>query len=130
MEFLKIKETCLYLNDLEAAKAFYHDKLDLPVISYVEQKHIFFRVGSSVLLCFNPDDSRLKTSPPGHFGGGKQHLAFEVTKEYYEKAKEILTSKQIEITDKVTWPGGAESFYFEDPEGNVLEILPDKGIWD
>lgn len=60
MKFLKIKETCLYIRDLERAKKFYHETLELPLISYVEGKHIFFRAGDSVLLCFNPDDSKNK----------------------------------------------------------------------
>jgi catechol-2,3-dioxygenase len=34
------------------------------------------------------------------------------------------------ITDTVIWKSGTESFYFEDPAGNVLEVVPDKGIWD
>lgn len=129
MEFVKIKETCLYLHDLEQAKKFYHEILELPLISYLPGKHIFFKAGSSVLLCFNPEDSRLKLSPPAHFGGGKQHFAFEVSDQNYEKSKQWLQGKGITITDEVAWPGGKKSFYFEDPEGNVLEIVPEKGIW-
>lgn len=130
MNFLKIKETCLYIHDLEQARKFYHEVLELPLISYAEGKHIFFRAGSSVLLCFNPEDSKLKTSPPAHYGGGKQHFAFEVTQHEYESAKAWIERKGIRITDTVTWKSGLESFYFEDPEGNVLEIVPENGIWD
>ena len=130
MNFTKIKETCLYINDLELAKEFYHDKLELPVISYVPARHIFFRAGESVLLCFNPEDSKKKVSPPAHYGGGNQHFAFEVSVSDYEKAKAWIEGKGISITEKVVWQSGAESFYFEDPEGNVLEIVPAEGIWD
>lgn len=130
MNFIKIKETCLYIKDLERAREFYHEILELPLISYVEGKHIFFRAGSSVLLCFNPDDSKLKTSPPAHYGGGKQHFAFEVSNVDYQSAKAWITRKGIRITDTVTWKNNTESFYFEDPEGNVLEIVPEAGIWD
>ncbi|HEY4652991.1 MAG TPA: VOC family protein [Cyclobacteriaceae bacterium] len=130
MRFLKIKETCLYVRDLERARSYYHDLLELPVIDYLPDKHLFLRVGSSVLLCFNPEDSRQKTSPPAHFGGGKQHLAFEVTDEDYDLVREELERKGIAITDRITWKSGKESVYFEDPEGNVLEILPQNGIWD
>jgi catechol-2,3-dioxygenase len=129
MNFIKIKETCLYVRDLERVKKFYHEILELPVISYVPGKHIFFTAGSSVLLCFNPEESKKKTSPPGHFGGGKQHFAFEVAGREYPQAKEWIIKKGITITDTVIWNSGIESCYFEDPEGNVLEILPDKGIW-
>jgi catechol 2,3-dioxygenase-like lactoylglutathione lyase family enzyme len=130
MKILKIKETCLYIADLEKARYFYHEVLGLPVISYVKEKHIFFRAGTSVLLCFNPEDSRFKKSPPAHFGEGKLHFAFEVPEQDYQKTKEELQSKGISIIDEVTWESGQTSFYFEDPAGNVLEVLPDTGIWD
>jgi len=129
MNIRQIKETCLYFHDLEKAKAFYHELLELPIISYVREKHIFFQAGSSVLLCFNPDDSRIKKSPPGHYAEGKYHFAFEVAAEEYEKHKREILSKGINIIDKVIWETGQESFYFEDPEGHVLEIVPE-GIWN
>ena len=101
MNFIKIKETCLYISYLEIAKAFYHGVLELPIINYVEDKHLFLRAGNSVLLLFNPEDSRKKKSLPAHFGGGKQHFAFEVPLSDYEKAKQELKSKGIKITDEV-----------------------------
>jgi catechol 2,3-dioxygenase-like lactoylglutathione lyase family enzyme len=129
MKFIKIKETCLYVSDLELARKFYNEVLELDIISYVKEKHIFFKAGTSVLLCFNPEDSKNKTSPPAHYGGGKQHFAFEVSDLEYPIAKEWIRKKGIKITDEVTWASGKKSFYFEDPEGNVLEIVPDKEIW-
>lgn len=130
MKFHKIKETCLYIHDLEKAKAFYHDLLALPIINYVSGKHLFLRVGESVLLLFNPEDSKQKKSPPAHFGGGKQHFAFEISDKNYEEAKTEMEEKGMAIIDEITWPSGKKSFYFNDPEGNVLEILPENGIWD
>jgi catechol 2,3-dioxygenase-like lactoylglutathione lyase family enzyme len=130
MKFTKIKETCLYVRDLEKARNFYHEILELPVINYVPGKHLFLRAGHSVLLLFNPEDSRLKTSPPAHFGGGKQHFAFEVSEENYAAARTEIVSRGISLLEEVTWKSGKKSFYFNDPEGNVLEIVPDTGIWD
>ncbi len=130
MEFVKIKETCLYVNDLKGAREFYHGLLGLPVIDYAEGKHLFLRAGASVLLLFNPEDSKLKTSPPAHFGGGKQHFAFEVGASEYQRSKREIEAKGIGIIDEVTWKSGKQSFYFNDPEGNILEILPEGGIWD
>lgn len=130
MNFKKIKETCLYVQDLERCKRFYHDTLGLELISYVVGKHAFFRAGDSVLLCFNPEDSRTKKSPPPHYGGGKQHFAFEVPTADYNDAKTEIQQKGIVIIDEVTWQSGERSFYFNDPEGNILEIIPDRGIWD
>ena len=130
MNFIKIKETCLYVEDLEQIKEFYHVQLGLPIIYYDPGKHIFFKLASSVLLFFNPDHSKRKVSPPGHFGGGKQHVAFEVKTSEYTDAKQKIKSKGITVIDEVVWKSGHESFYFEDPAGNILEIVPDEGIWD
>jgi catechol-2,3-dioxygenase len=139
MNLIQIKETCIYSSDLEAARQFYHQRLGLEVISYVRGKHIFFRAGTSVLLCFNPDDSKEKKSPPPHYSHGRYHFAFEVAAEEYEKHKSEIISKGIPIVDTVVWDSGPrsaegsakaqqESFYFEDGLGNILEIVP-AGIW-
>lgn len=127
-EIIKIKETCLYIKDLETARDFYHKKLGMEIIHYEENKHAFFRAGSSVLLCFNPDDSRHKKSPPPHYAEGNQHYAFEVSKEDYETVKAKIKALDIRIIDQLVWKNGQESFYFNDPEGNVLEFVPE-GVW-
>jgi catechol 2,3-dioxygenase-like lactoylglutathione lyase family enzyme len=127
---IKIKETCLYIHDLDRALKFYHELLELPVINFEKGKHLFLRAGESVLLIFNPDDSRMKKSPPAHFGGGKQHFAFEVQAGDYETTKQKILNKNIPIIEEVIWKSGAKSFYFNDWDGNVLEILPARGVWD
>ncbi len=130
LNFKQIKETCIYVSDLQSIHNFYSQTLELPVINYLENKHIFFRAGNSVLLFFNPDDSSKKKSPPAHYATGKQHFAFEVREDDYENTKRLLLSKGVTITEEVTWKSGKKSFYFEDPAGNVLEVVPDKEIWD
>lgn len=129
MNIRQIKETCIYTTNLPAAREFYHDLMGLPIIGEVEGKHIFFRAGSNILLCFNPADSQLKKSPPAHFSEGKYHFAFEVLPDEYEQHKQEIIQKGITITDTIVWKNGQESFYFNDPFGNVLEIVPE-GIWD
>jgi catechol 2,3-dioxygenase-like lactoylglutathione lyase family enzyme len=128
MNFTQIKETCIYSRNLPAMKEFYHGLLGLPVIGEVEGKHVFFRAGNSVLLCFNPDDSRLKVSPPPHYAEGKYHFALEVAAHEYHAHKEKIKALGVAITDTLLWSNRLESFYFNDPAGNVVEIVPE-GIW-
>jgi catechol 2,3-dioxygenase-like lactoylglutathione lyase family enzyme len=130
MRILQIKETCIYVHDLALAKKFYHELLGLQIINYQAGKHLFLRAGCSVLLLFNPEDSKKKDSPPAHFGGGKQHFAFEVNADEYSNVKLEIQEKGITIIEEATWKTGQKSFYFNDPEGNVLEILPNTGIWN
>ena len=125
----QIKETCLYSLDLEKAETFYKDILELDLIGKKPGKHVFFKVGNDVLLLFNPDDSKVKTHLPGHYARGKQHIAFEVSNEDYHKIKSDLISKGVEITHEENWRGDILSFYFEDPDGHVLEVM-NEGLWD
>jgi len=129
VEIIKIKETCLYTNDLELAKAFYHGKLGLPVIGMVKNRHVFFRAGGSVLLCFNPESTINDDKVPPHYAHGNQHLAFEVKPSKYQSWKDKLKELEILITHEHTWPNGKKSFYFNDPENNVLEII-EEGMWE
>lgn len=129
IEFSQIKETCLYCSDLDKTEDFYHGKLGMPVISKVDHRHIFFRAGSSVLLCFLPEITKNEQQLPPHFAYGKQHIAFETDQENYAAWKELIQEKNISITHEQKWKDGLQSFYFEDPDGHVLEIIPN-GIWE
>ena len=54
------------------------------------------------------------------------HLAFEIPSEYYEEELERFQSKGMVIRER-SWPDTldwrARSFFFYDPEGNVIEII-------
>ena len=123
-----IKETCLYVNDLQKTKEFYHDTLGFPLISLVEGRHVFFRAGESVLLCFLPEATKNEENLPPHYAEGKMHLAFEVDGAEYEQWKNKIKELDIPITHEEKWGEKYQSFYFDDPDGHVLEIVP-KGMW-
>ncbi|EMR02918.1 VOC family protein [Cesiribacter andamanensis] len=125
----QIKETCLYVTDLERTREFYEGILELPVIGKVDHRHIFFRAGRSVLLCFIAEASRKSGQLPPHWAKGKQHIAFEVAAPDYEACKARLAGLGIAITHEEEWPNGLRSFYFEDPDGHVLEVVP-AGLWE
>jgi len=128
MDILQIKESILYCADLEQTRDFYSRIMKFPVITYVENQHVFFGAGRSVLLCFNPEASKVKVSPPPHFATGPQHIAFEVDLEEYEEWKKHIQDERIIIIDEIKWENGFLSFYFLDPDKHVLEIIQ-KGFW-
>ena len=129
MNITQIKETCLYVDNLDKAEQFYHGLMEFPLISKVEDRHAFFRCGTSVLLCFLPEVTENEPTLPPHFAEGKQHIAFEVARSDYEQTKAKLLDKGLGITHIQDWGDGLESFYFDDPFGHVLEVVP-KGIWE
>ncbi len=129
MEFTQIKETVLYVRDLERTRAFYNEKLELPVVSFIEESHVFFRAGTSMLLCFLPEKTKVKEDPPPHYAEGNIHLAFEAKPEDYRAWKERVKERNIPIEQVHHWKKGTrESFYFRDPDGHLLEIL-EGNIW-
>lgn len=127
--FTQIKETCLYVQDLERTRAFYEAKLGLECFSEVAGRHIFFRAGSSVLLCFIAEATKHDKSLPPHFANGRQHFAFECTKEDYDAWRNKIPAQGITVLQDVEWPRGGRSFYFHDPDMHVAEII-EQGIWD
>ena len=129
LQFTFIKETCLYVKDLEKTKVFYHHLLGLEIISHVPENHIFFRAGNSVLLCFNPEKSKYKTHIPHHFGHGELHFAFEVASSHYDASLDFIKNLQIKIEHEEIWSNKTRSFYFRDPDNHCVEIV-EEGMWD
>src|SRR4051794_12859058 len=129
MNILRIKETCLYVMNLEKTKAFYSDQLELPMISFVQGRHVFFRAGESVLLCFAAEATLKETRLPPHGAKGSIHFAFEVSKEEYNHTMQQVKSAGINILHQHTWPNGLRSFYFHDPDHHLLEVI-EEGLWE
>lgn len=127
MRFTQIKETSLYIQDLDRTETFYHGKLGLKVTTKVEGRHIFFKAGSSVLLCFLAEATKDDDKVP-HYGEGNMHIAFEVPHKNYAEARSWIQSLDITIEHEQHWGNDFYSFYFRDPDGHSLEVVPE-GMW-
>ncbi|WMJ72454.1 VOC family protein [Cytophagaceae bacterium ABcell3] len=128
MMIKRIKETCLYVDNLDRTQAFYQEKLGLKLINRSGNRHVFFRAGESVLLCFNPEETKNDQELPPHAGYGTLHLAFEVSVDEYNDWKQKVESANIEVLQETSWRNDLKSFYFHDPDGHLLEIVME-GIW-
>ncbi len=129
MNIKQVKETCIYVSDLELTQNFYQKVLDFPIIAKKSGRHVFFRAGTSVLLCFLPEASSRETELPPHFAKGPAHLAFEVAVQEYEDWKQKVNLAGIDIIHEQSWGDRFLSFYFKDPDGHILEIVQE-GMWD
>lgn len=129
MNIARIKETCIYVTDLERTNRFYAGTLGLPVISLVKGRHVFFRAGESVLLCFIAEKTGQEKELPPHGASGSVHFAFEVTREEYPAALRKIREAAIIVLHEHTWPNGLRSFYFHDPDENLVEII-EEGLWE
>ncbi|MGF9565414.1 VOC family protein [Neorhizobium sp. JUb45] len=129
-----ILETALYVDDLDAAEAFYGSLLGLERISRAGDRHVFFRCGPSILLIFNRHETIKPPSPdalpvPGHGTTGAGHACFRVDAEAIDLIAEKLNKAGVSIESDFRWPNGARSIYLRDPDGNSLECAEPK-LWN
>jgi catechol 2,3-dioxygenase-like lactoylglutathione lyase family enzyme len=131
---LRVLETSLYVDDLDAAERFYHGVLGLEVRGRHPGRHVFFRCGGGVLLVFAPEAtagaaSMVDGTPiPPHGADGPGHVAFAVPEPELASWKHRLIQRGVAIEAEVRWPRGGSSVYFRDPAGNSLE-LASPAIW-
>jgi len=109
MRVRKILETCIYVDDLNAAEQFYQDVLGLKLVSRQDNRHVFLQCEDQMLLIFNPQESIDDGDLPPHGTTGAGHLAFGVPEDELDAWKTRLTSKLITIERKIDWPGGGRS---------------------
>jgi len=123
-----ILETVLYVADLNRAERFYVEVMGLRQIGKEADRHVFFRVGTGVLLLFLADRTRKAGTLPAHGAHGEIHVCLRIDPETYDPWRKRIASHGLAIERDMTWPNNGRSFYFRDPDGNLLE-LADADIW-
>lgn len=129
-----ILETVLYAEDLDAAEDFYRRVLGLEPDSKLAGRHLFYRIGSGMMLIFVPSatakpprpDARMPVPAHGTTGGG--HLCFSADAGSIGAWRQHLLSLGVAIEADFEWPEGGRSIYFRDPAGNSLEFAEPR-IW-
>jgi catechol 2,3-dioxygenase-like lactoylglutathione lyase family enzyme len=125
MKLGQLSEAAIYTSDLDAAKRFYHDVLGLEIVSMMESRGISFRCGETVLLVFDPGQTRLPgAGVPTHGASGEGHIAFVVEGSELDLWRARLAGFAVAIEAEVAWPSGGRSIYFRDPARNVVEFAP------
>lgn len=130
MKPLRILETCLYVDDLDAARWFYGSVLGLEQYSLMPGRHVFFRCADAMLLLFRAEQT-LQTGAglPTHGSSGPGHVAFACTHDDIPQWQEGLRKAGIAVELDHHWPNGARSLYFRDPAGNSVELAT-PGLWE
>lgn len=132
---MRVLESVLYAEDLDAVEPFYTQVMGLPLTDKTEGRHLFYRLGDSMLLIFQPEATRDQDVAvagqriPKHGSWGSGHLAFRVDHARLDEWRQRLHTHQVSIEQEIAWPNGAHSIYFRDPAHNSLEFAtPD--LWD
>jgi catechol 2,3-dioxygenase-like lactoylglutathione lyase family enzyme len=127
-----ILETALSVEDVEKSAAFYRRLFGFGTLLESERLIALEVAGRDVLLLFKKGaTSEPFATPggviPGHGTSGVHHFAFSIRSEDYADWKGRLEAEGI-AESEVSWPGGAKSLYFRDPDQNAVELIT-PGFW-
>jgi len=128
-----LKETCLYVDDMDRAKAFYQKVMGLMPLVEDSRFCAFDVAAKHVLLIFVRGASMEGSELPGgtippHDGSGPIHAGFAVDTDELTAWESHLAAHGVDILSRVSWPRGGRSVYFRDPDGHLLELLT-PGVW-
>lgn len=128
-----ILETALYTDDMDRARAFYENVLQLTMIFSDSRLCAYSVADRDVLLIFRRGSARETiTMPggaiPGHDGAGPLHVAFAIAHDEFGRWEERLKTLGVAIEGYTNWRRGGRSLYFRDPDGHLLELAT-PGLW-
>jgi catechol 2,3-dioxygenase-like lactoylglutathione lyase family enzyme len=129
----RVLETCLYVDDLDRAAAFYERVLRLAVLTSDARFRAYDVGGLSVLLLFKRGATLETIHMPGgtippHDGHGELHMAFAIAADTLPEWEARLRQHDIAIEGRTQWSRGGHSVYFRDPDGHLLELAT-PGLW-
>ena len=132
-ELTGIIESCLYVEDIDRAAAFYEKVLNLRRIAGDNRFLAYSVADRDVLLLFKSGATTQPLQTPGGViplcdGRGQNHVAFAVPAGQLPSWEEKLAKHGVAIESCVHWPAGGKSLYFRDPDQNLLELAT-PGLW-
>lgn len=129
----RIIETAVYVDDLDRARQFYGEVLELDEMLETKSLIAYDVSKISVLLVFKRGASaRTQVLPggtiPPHDGSGLLHICFAIDAEDLADWETRLREHNIAIESRMMWERGGTSIYFRDPDGHLLELMT-PGNW-
>ncbi len=128
-----VLESAIYSDDLFRAHAFYGGVLGLERVLDTPRMLTYAVAPAQVLLVFKRGATRADSETPegmipGHHSEGPAHFAFAIDANDYSAWKGHLSAAGIPIRSEVAWARGGKSLYFDDPDGNLVELAT-PGLW-
>ncbi len=123
MKLNGIHHIALNVRDLDKAEAFYTGVLGFRVMERFSKglRHIMVDTGNSAVALFEAPDLDTKASIDLMSETGYEHFAFRADKEQFDSIVQELKEK-VEGVEGPVKRGDGMSVYFNDPDGNHLEI--------
>jgi catechol 2,3-dioxygenase-like lactoylglutathione lyase family enzyme len=128
-----VLETCLYVADMQRARAFYEEVMGLAP-HFAEDRITGYRLGDSMLLLFVSGGTLTPVKTPGgeippHDGSGPAHFALSIEAGETQAWRDHLARHGVSLESTVHWQkDDADSLYFRDPDGHLVELAT-PGLW-
>ncbi len=128
-----VVETVLYVDDVEAAAAFYERVLGLERLKGGESFVPMDAGRGTMLLLFRHGAADHGTTfeggwIPPHGSHGTSHVALAIRNHDVDDWRAHLASEEVEIESEVRWGRGGLSLYLRDTDGHSVELAT-PGIW-
>ena len=119
----RVGHLVLRVKDIERSKRFFQDVLNFPVVGQNERGMVFFSTDKHdnhhQLALVQAKEGVAMPTPDGV---GMHHVSFELgTFAELQEAYRVFKEKDVRICH-TTFHGVSKSIYFNDPDGNVLEV--------
>ncbi len=131
-----ILETALYAANPKTTADFYRNLFGFPALLDSDRLIALNVSNCCVLLIFQQKGTLQPVpAPPGgtgfiptHDASGPAHFAFSIAAADFTPWQNRLNQLNIPIESTVTWPAGAKSLYFRDPDHHLVELIT-PGFW-
>ncbi len=112
----------VFVPDIEASVRWYAKTLGLAEIARWDPEPVMVGAGDTKLALFKSKSDAASGRSDGQVGEvGWHRVAWRTDKEGFELAQEHLSELNVEFAGPIDH-GTARSIYFEDPDGNRLEV--------
>jgi len=128
-----VLETCLYVDDMARARAFYETVLGLRSMVAEDRLTVYDAGPASALILFLRGDTTTPVKLPGgtippHDGHGPLHFALAVPADSLGEWRRQLAAHEVAIEGEMVWRAGSTSLYFRDPDNHLVELAT-PGLW-
>ena len=119
----RVGHLVLRVKDMERSRRFFEEVLNFPVVAQNERGMVFFSTDvadNHHMLALMP--AKAGAPMPEPEGVGMQHVSFELgTFAELQSAYRTFKEKGVNVC-YTTYHGISKSVYFNDPDGNMLEV--------
>ncbi|WP_372433664.1 VOC family protein [Acholeplasma equirhinis] len=117
----------LFVNDMAKMITFYRDVLGFEIKESIDTEHVYLIKDDTLFLLYGRNSIEALTRSKFNYAKGiSGHMeialyvdTFDDVDLYYQK---LLKADFEIVTEPETMPWGQRTFYFADPEGNLIEI--------